>query len=538
MVKLSVELSNGTNRPACNACFLIVTDGAKDVDASVLPSEKTWQSYIQSYIKSDVYALEKRIDNLILSSGSESSAEVIDARTGYDGTAYDTLGTAIRGQVQQLNDSLDNRVQLIAPINLFDKSKVVYGKFMAGQTGEAIQEKDNNEFAYVILPIITPSNYKMTGASFYCYTIDTDQKVIHAHGNPNGTASLKIWEDSPSAKYIVINYRPAKYPTDSFMFVKGKELPSNYTPYFDEYCKLSKSQYYATLNDLSKVETGETYFVGANRQYKSFIKCIKDLSDNTSKKTIYVDGGEYDIFEEIGGKAYCDTIPNNAEKWEDYSVIIPPNTTIIGLGNVVFNFTPTIEEIGNGLKLLSPINIQGTCHLENITINASNCRYCIHDETGGHTEFTGAKKTYKNVHCVKSGAGLAQAYGCGFDDLMEFNFENCTFESTLSVFSLHNRDTTSSNLSSRININNCLFISSNGDTSESSVRFGNINWHKEQIKVFISNSYMSHKVLINHETNYGIQNYNVTMIGCNRDNIDIILNEGDTNRFVPAIYKW
>lgn len=50
MVKLSVELSNGTNRPTCNACFLVVTDGAKDVDASVLPSEKTWQEYVDSYL--------------------------------------------------------------------------------------------------------------------------------------------------------------------------------------------------------------------------------------------------------------------------------------------------------------------------------------------------------------------------------------------------------------------------------------------------------------------------------------------------------
>lgn len=48
--------------------------------------------------KTTVDALGKRIDNLILSSG-----EVIDARTGYDGTAYDTLGTAIRSQVSELN---------------------------------------------------------------------------------------------------------------------------------------------------------------------------------------------------------------------------------------------------------------------------------------------------------------------------------------------------------------------------------------------------------------------------------------------------
>lgn len=53
--------------------------------------------------KKETDALGKRIDNLILSSGTESSAEVVDARNGYDGTTYDTLGTAIRSQVSELN---------------------------------------------------------------------------------------------------------------------------------------------------------------------------------------------------------------------------------------------------------------------------------------------------------------------------------------------------------------------------------------------------------------------------------------------------
>lgn len=48
-------------------------------------------------------ALDKRIDNLVL-----SSEEVVDARTGYDGTAYDTLGTAIRSQVSELKSDLGN----------------------------------------------------------------------------------------------------------------------------------------------------------------------------------------------------------------------------------------------------------------------------------------------------------------------------------------------------------------------------------------------------------------------------------------------
>lgn len=56
--------------------------------------------------KPAVDALGKRIDNLILSSGNESSAEVIDARTGYDGKTYDTLGTAIREQANNLNNDI------------------------------------------------------------------------------------------------------------------------------------------------------------------------------------------------------------------------------------------------------------------------------------------------------------------------------------------------------------------------------------------------------------------------------------------------
>ena len=64
-----------------------------------------------SSYKPAVEALGKRIDNLILSSGTESSAEVIDARNGYDGTTYDTLGTAIRTQVSKLKSDLEQMKQ-------------------------------------------------------------------------------------------------------------------------------------------------------------------------------------------------------------------------------------------------------------------------------------------------------------------------------------------------------------------------------------------------------------------------------------------
>lgn len=73
-----------------------------------------------------------RIDNLIVSSGSDSSAEVIDARTGYDGTTYDTLGTAIRKQVNNLKEDIDDLDSKIAMNlndlnNLTENANIAYG---------------------------------------------------------------------------------------------------------------------------------------------------------------------------------------------------------------------------------------------------------------------------------------------------------------------------------------------------------------------------------------------------------------------------
>ena len=86
-----------------------------------------------SAYKPAVEALGKRIDNLILSSGTESSAEVTDARTGYDGTAYDTLGTAIRKQVNNLNKDLAD-IKIIDK-NYFDLNKITRDKWIRNTNG-------------------------------------------------------------------------------------------------------------------------------------------------------------------------------------------------------------------------------------------------------------------------------------------------------------------------------------------------------------------------------------------------------------------
>ena len=97
-----------------------------------------------SAYKPAVDALGKRIDNLILSSGTESSAEVVDARNGYDGTTYDTLGTAIRSQVSALKGDLDRVLNkyVIIPANSGDLIKFYIPK----NTDFTFKTVDGNNF--------------------------------------------------------------------------------------------------------------------------------------------------------------------------------------------------------------------------------------------------------------------------------------------------------------------------------------------------------------------------------------------------------
>lgn len=124
--------------------------------------------------KPAVDALGKRIDNLILSSGTESSAEIADARTGYDGTTYDTLGAAIRAQVNKLNNGIGeldgavfNVIQGIKDYTsnatiLYDKFVSLYTSPLDGKILIDIIDKENICDCYVI-PVNENDRFQVKG---------------------------------------------------------------------------------------------------------------------------------------------------------------------------------------------------------------------------------------------------------------------------------------------------------------------------------------------------------------------------------------
>lgn len=429
-------------------------------------------------------------------------------------------------------DSITETISGKPSQNLFNPNNVVVGKFKDASVGNTPQEYDNSAFAYIEIELEETGEYILSGTSYYALVVGADGKVIRRLGNSSVDVSNLVIDWVYGDEKLVINYRPATYPTSSYMVVKGSTMPAVYQRY-DEYQFNEQAQ--NTINRM--IADGKAiYHLGATREYTSFIDFCTAHANDTDDKILYIDQGIYDIFDEIGGADYCATIPQGAV-WEDVSVVLPPNTHIIGIGSVVFNFNPTTAQIGNGLNLLSPLNVVHSATIENITINASNCRYGIHDEED--TDILSDKiqqRVYRNVRVNKSGAGFAQAFGAGVSDCTDYLFDHCVFKSTLDCFSYHSAGGQGKNKAHFV-IDDCVFISG---VNNYAVRFGNVTYLAQEIPVFFSNCYIGGKMKIGLETNYGLQNFNVTMTNCNKAlaDIEIELKDGDTNAYPPTVYNW
>ena len=175
------------------------------------------------------------------------------------------------------------------------------------------------------------------------------------------------------------------------------------------------------------------YHVGSTREYTGLVALLKDIQTDATPKVIYIDEGEYDIFQE-----YKDNnIPSppsgvQSADYFDYNVFLPQNTRLVGIGNVVLKWNPSTSEItADESKTWSPLNLwYGNNTVENITILCKNGRYGIHDDS--HNAHTGFTNKYKNVRVIytqsDTGYGFNSTIGFGFEDKCVYEFDDCLFE--------------------------------------------------------------------------------------------------------------
>lgn len=443
---------------------------------------------------------------------------------------------AAKAETDSLKEDLGDRLYL--DDNIFDASAVRKDTYYSNQNGTII-EKTNPSYVGYILHLEDAKKYTLTGTDYIIYiTKDGRYKGTIQPSNPV-TINTALFEDANEA-YISI--KTTKYDLSTYMIVEGNTLPSEYI----QFGYRVKGGIYAEKKEVKQLEKrmndiyGAIYHVGNGYDYETFTECMKALENDTEKKIIYIHGGVYDLFNELGGSDYALSITAGTP-WYECNVIVPPNTSIVGIGYVELNFKPTVDEIGQvAASLLSPINIRGTCNIENLTIIADNCRYCIHDESSGDNTFLGANKKFRNIKCIKQrsgNVGYSQAYASGIDADQHVIFEGCYFESKNNLpFSIHNRIIANGNAiahSASIEIDNCAFVSSENSFG---IRLGSATSEQQNITTRISNSYISKGVNVVNEdkTSTNPKNpYNITMYRCNNKTVDI---SATNNIYEPNIF--
>ena len=145
--------------------------------------------------KADLEIERKRIDNIIsLPEGSTTGdAELADCRIGVDGTNYSNAGEAIRGQISNIINGMENYVSRknVKSCNLYDNQNLEVDKYLTKNSSNDLvyAQNDNNvstkaiELSSKNICIFFKKLYRYTDLVYYCL-IDKDGKVLSIE-NPN-----------------------------------------------------------------------------------------------------------------------------------------------------------------------------------------------------------------------------------------------------------------------------------------------------------------------------------------------------------------
>ena len=519
--KVQLEGNFGGSRediyPATMAEIVYTQDG-KNLEEKM---SETNAQLLHKANESDLIVERNRIDSLAkLEEGSTTGdAELMDARVGADGKNYGTLGNAVRRQVGKI-------VTFKNSDNLFNPTDVVVGKFITYESDKSIKYSDNADFSCILVEVEESKSYTITALSYTSHAFDENLKRIDSAKVISGATEKNVTIDSlpVGTRYISICFRHKSYPSNNFMVVEGNSLPNTYIPYYQHV--------YLNKNVIIDTDTpNRTYRIGKDKDFENLTTAIRHLKNDASSKIFLLDSGEYDLFEEMGGKAYFDTL-DSSKSWQEVNDIVPPNTKIkCANGRATLKFMPSSSDISAELaSLISPLNFIYDAYLENITIIATNCRYVIHDESGNYPEAIGKSHIYKNVilEKIKGDRGINCAFGCGFIGNNNFEFDGCVFKSDDRAFSIHNTGELGSNDRTDIKIRNCAFVTS-GDTQRA-LNLRNVNGQQAHVSVQVNNTNLVGKLTIQNETSTERPNaFDVTVIGGKVDTIE--------NKCITNIYQ-
>lgn len=347
-------------------------------------------------------------------------AELRDIRVGYDGTTYDTPGDAVRGQIGELKDDLENNSELITTgettLNIeweqgywYDVNNGMHGIATPSENYVACRRKIVGDGTTLIA-----TKTGGLGLSLFVCEYDLNDAFIQGYQYGNTTLNIVLEHGKKYAFSIVSN-----------MGITTESANVNY-PFVKQINLVETNK---KLKDY--IDYGNIYYIGATRE----ITTLKDgLKKACGKKNsiVYVDEGVYDIIQEYGNEyfeqySYSPT-DCGIELKNNVNVIFSPKA------KVVCNYTGSNHDV---MYYFSPFNVgNGGFRIENLTIECSRVRYCIHDDLavfGNSHEFTKTEYQNCNMYLDNSQNTARESYNCiggGLPYNGEVVINGCIFEST------------------------------------------------------------------------------------------------------------
>ncbi len=339
--------------------------------------------------KVDLQTQKARIDNFTtLAEGSTTGdAELIDGRVGADGITYSNIGGAIRNQIGNINNSIDNYInpcieEYIA-INICNNSLLTDGKYCWRESkgGKLHSDGDSTDYLSIVYEVnggeIITVNSCCKNA--FCFVGDSDRNDL---GNLDeiGVNIINLnnkWFKLPnSAKYLYLSiYKNTSegYIENGLIVTKGKLLNiADYTATTFPYGSIAFSDIYKLDKNIKELETSTDLMFAKNL-----------ITDDCIKENYYV----------------WPVVGNTVEYTSNNSYI---SVTFPVLPNTEYSINHAFTQTGFGALLDKNKKVLDklTNYTDNNFITPSNCYYIAcswHNSKSTVDDLVVLQGSYNNV---------------------------------------------------------------------------------------------------------------------------------------------
>ncbi|HEM3198477.1 TPA: hypothetical protein U0908_000639 [Streptococcus suis 14A] len=355
-----------------------------------------------SQTTTDITRTESRIDGLIANAGNGTvPSELTDIRVSNDGTVYATAGEAIRQGFNEIENILN---YVVDKVNLFNKNELLDNKYY--DTNGILQVGNNTTQATDLIPVkkgeyrlySTENGNFIFGVSIY----DKDRKWVR---------NLIPYELNKKSASVLV--------TDNEAFVA-----------------ITINNHFKDSTVFATLENSIGYFVahGSSENTMPPLYKARTSTEKTVKSTVIVvdkNGlGDFTNISDAVASITDDSVLN------PYTIMIKPGiyeecVRIRGGRNISLtgvNFKDCIIRDTSGLYENSPLEIQGNCIVDNLTIISNHESNSAMPLTGNkgyaiHADYEGAGIT--TIRNCKLVSHQSAAIGAGLHQDQTLIIENC-----------------------------------------------------------------------------------------------------------------